>query len=550
VRLFILTAVALVPALGILTFNEISLRGSREAEVRALALRFGELAALELDGIMSGAEGLLRAVARAPVVRTFDAEPCRAYLADVQSQSPHLTAISAIDREGNVRCRTERTAGGGNVADRPYFREAIETGQFVIGEYLVSRFSGRPTLPLAVPVKDEGGAIVGVVATGLNLDWLGARLRERDALRGSALTIADRNGVIIAREPFPERFIGTRIPDPFLPLVKATEPGAQEVVSQDGTRRIIGYKPAPVRPVGLYVSAGISREEALAPLERATRSGAVLALSGAVVAFLAAWFFGQRFVQKPVDRLVNTIQAWRWGDRSVRTGMSAEAGELESVGAAVDALMDELAVRQAAREQAEKQQRLLLNELNHRVKNTLATVQFISAQTLRNAPSPQKAQELLEPRLVALARAHDMLTRESWDGADLDEIVAQALEPYSSPGEDRVHFSGPDVRVAPRTALALSMAFQELATNAVKYGALSNHAGRVRITWTLTAEPGTSSKLCVRWEESGGPPVEPPSRRGFGSRLLQRALAQDIDGQVTIDFASTGVVCTVEAFAA
>jgi PAS domain S-box-containing protein len=200
---------------------------------------------------------------------------------------------------------------------------------------------------------------------------------------------------------------------------------------------------------------------------------------------------------------------------------------------------------------AEEHLKLLVNELNHRVKNTLAIVQSLAAQSFPK-PRPDEddgfaaARGAFEARLFALARGHDVLTRENWEGASLYEIVAQAVEPYSSRGEDRLHLSGPDVRLSPRMALALAMALQELATNAVKYGALSNGGGEILISWAVDrARARPRLQLC--WEERGGPPVEPPKRRGFGSRLIERTLAQDLDGVVRIEFAATGVVCRVDA---
>jgi two-component sensor histidine kinase/PAS domain-containing protein len=195
---------------------------------------------------------------------------------------------------------------------------------------------------------------------------------------------------------------------------------------------------------------------------------------------------------------------------------------------------------------AAEHQRLLINELNHRVKNTLATVQSISAQTLRNAETTTDAREAVEMRLLALSRAHDVLTRENWEGASLSEVVAQAVEPYRTGSDDRLHVSGPDVRLPPRMALALAMALQELATNAVKYGALSNAKGTVHIAWTV--QNGLlPPRLALRWTEREGPPVQAPRRRGFGSRLIERSLALDLNGTVEIRFARQGVECTVDA---
>jgi two-component sensor histidine kinase len=195
---------------------------------------------------------------------------------------------------------------------------------------------------------------------------------------------------------------------------------------------------------------------------------------------------------------------------------------------------------------AAEHQKLLIDELNHRVKNTLATVQSIATQTLRTAETTEDAREALEKRLLALSRAHDVLTRESWEGANLREVVSRAIEPYQDRGENRLHIRGPDVRLTPRMALALAMALHELATNAVKYGALSNKFGTVEISWTVQ-NGAAPPRLNLRWVEAGGPPVQTPQRRGFGSRLVQRSLAQDLNGQVDIIFAQSGVVCSVDA---
>jgi len=195
---------------------------------------------------------------------------------------------------------------------------------------------------------------------------------------------------------------------------------------------------------------------------------------------------------------------------------------------------------------AEERRDLLINELNHRVKNTLATVQSIMSQTLRNTETAAEAKDAIEGRLLALSRAHDVLTRENWEGADLYEIAAQAVAPYSSRGEDRLHLAGPKVRLPPRTALSLAMMLQELATNAVKYGALSNATGEIRIVWQVERTED-SPRLHLRWEESGGPAVQAPTRRGFGTRLIERSLAQDLGGEVGIAYDPAGVVCTVSA---
>lgn len=189
---------------------------------------------------------------------------------------------------------------------------------------------------------------------------------------------------------------------------------------------------------------------------------------------------------------------------------------------------------------AEQHQRLLINELNHRVKNSLATVQSIAHQTLREGMAIGEARDLLTARLLSLSAAHDVLTRESWEGADLGEVVAAALRPYDAA---RHSAHGPHHRIGPQTALALSMALHELATNALKYGALSGAEGRIAITWILD-EYGA---LVLTWREEGGPPVVAPARTGFGSRLLRQGLGVELGGPAVMRFEPTGLVCVIRA---
>lgn len=203
------------------------------------------------------------------------------------------------------------------------------------------------------------------------------------------------------------------------------------------------------------------------------------------------------------------------------------------------------AVRRQQQDQAHL--RLLINELNHRVKNTLATVQSLVAQTLRSADVSTRTRDALTSRIVALSKAHDVLTNEQWAGADLAEIAGQAAQPFRlGLGEERILMRGPHVRVPPKTAIAMALALHELATNAVKYGALSASGGRVEFTWRLSGR-AASRELIAVWRELDGPRVSPPTRAGFGTRLIARGLAADLNGEVTIHYPAEGVVCTIRA---
>ena len=191
---------------------------------------------------------------------------------------------------------------------------------------------------------------------------------------------------------------------------------------------------------------------------------------------------------------------------------------------------------------ATERQRLLLEELNHRAKNTLAIVQSISAQTLRSAPDPEAFRTSFQNRIQALARAHDLLTHGAWQGTSLRALADLTLGPYGGAG-GRVRIDGPAVSLAPGVAISLHLAFHELATNAAKYGALSVADGRIDLTWAV--ERGTPPALKLVWVERDGPTVRPPTRRGFGSRMIERGLAHELDCDVSLAFDSAGVRCRI-----
>lgn len=199
----------------------------------------------------------------------------------------------------------------------------------------------------------------------------------------------------------------------------------------------------------------------------------------------------------------------------------------------------------ALRAVAATRQKLLLDELNHRVKNTLATVQSVASQSLRNARDIGQGRRDFEARLLSLSKAHNLLTLDNWRGASLADLAETELEPYRSAGAGRVKIEGEEVWLAPNTAVAMGMAFHELATNAAKYGALSAPQGRVMVTWKLTRPEHAPRRLVIRWIEADGPEVRPPERRGFGSRLLLSGLAHQLNGEVDLDFRKEGVRCTI-----
>jgi len=218
---------------------------------------------------------------------------------------------------------------------------------------------------------------------------------------------------------------------------------------------------------------------------------------------------------------------------------------LVRVGGAPDhfvSIIEDIAVRKSAeglQQRHHQQLRLMINELNHRVKNTLATIQSMASQTLRSDPDPLSAYAKFEARLLGLSQVHDLLTSEHWHGADLRAVAVRALRPFIEDSSAGVEIDGPEIWAPPSAALALAMLLHELATNATKYGALSAAGGQVRLTWLFDPDAHT---VRLTWTERNGPTVRPPDRQGFGSRLIARSL-RDLQGAATLRYEPDGVVC-------
>jgi PAS domain S-box-containing protein len=193
---------------------------------------------------------------------------------------------------------------------------------------------------------------------------------------------------------------------------------------------------------------------------------------------------------------------------------------------------------------SEQRHRLLTNELNHRVKNTLATIQSIARHTARGAASVAEFRQAFEDRLLALSAAHNLLTQSSWEAADVGDLLAQELAPYPA---EQVSVAGPSLSLPARQALALGMVFHELTTNAAKYGALATATGRLNVRWASLDIGGDAPLLTLEWRETGGPKVSPPARAGFGSRLVKSSVEQDLRGKLALEFNPAGLVCRIEA---
>jgi two-component sensor histidine kinase len=406
--------------------------------------------------------------------------------------------------------------------------ETFRAGKPYVSNVYRSPISGETRYAVALPIRRNG-------RTELLLSLTAPATRIRDMLQMATppnwiSAVGDRNGIYIARSERHDEVTGQ--PGVKAYLDKAVgRSGHFRASNQWGVPLLAGYHNSEFS--GWLIAANVPEAVVSAPFRRSLQ---FVGLAGALalgLSILAAYWIGRSFA---VATRNLTGQAIALGEgRSVKP-LETHIRELRLVGEALVSASEAITRRERERE-------LLTNELNHRVKNTLATVQALAANTLKDA-SLAEARKALSTRIIALAKTHDILTQQNWAGAELKDIVADVSSGFG--GEGRIVAQGPGIWLQPNTVMAVSLTLNELATNAAKYGALSSPKGRVAIEWRI--EP--DGALVIEWAEQGGPAVIPPSHRGFGMRLIESAFAGNDDGTAELAFASAGVRCTIRIPAA
>ncbi len=350
-------------------------------------------------------------------------------------------------------------------------------------------------------------------------------ITRENVREGNIATLVDRSGKVIWRNVRPDQFIGHSATGPMLRALRSgPQSGVLESTSLEGVSMLSAFDRSELSGWSVIVGSPLDQ------LETASRQalwwGSLIALTALLLGAALAALMGARLVSA-VNALVGATDPGKTAQQGRPTGIS----EIDTVDAAL---------RRSFAEKAESQrhQQILIGELNHRVKNTLSIVQSLAHQTFRGSASPQNAIASFEARLQALAAAHNLLTKQRWESASMGEIVRTTLAPFCS--SERCRIEGPDLKVAPQTAVTLALALHELATNASKYGALSVDDGRIDVSWS-----DERSQFSLVWQETGGPPVKAPTSDGFGMRLIKRSLAAELHGTVAIDFDESGLRCRI-----
>ena len=444
---------------------------------------------LVLDRELQSITAALQVLALSRSLQNDDFDGFRADVAAFLSQFPEGPNISLANRSGQQLLNMRVPAGTPlpKRANTEALEAVFSNGRPAYSNLYTGAVSKQSLVTVNVPVWRRGQVVYDISFTP-QLSTFQKIIEQQRPNPQWTMAIFDGTATSIARVPNPEKTAGQRAsPTLYAELFKRPE-SKLTTHSLEGVELITAYARSSL--ANWVVAAGLATATVAAPLWR------TLAITATI------------------------------GTLLLGVGLAFAVGMATTI-ARGESLHD-----------------LLINELNHRVKNTLATVQAIAAQTFRGAADPE-ATKKFEQRLIALGQAHNVLSKEKWDSAEIGEIVHNVLEPYAVKEGERLHVSGPALRLDPRCALMMSMALHELATNAAKYGGLSGDKGEVIVDWEGTEKDG-NKRVLLRWKEINGPRVAPAERKGFGSTLIERTFAAQIGGIANLEFMPNGVVCTLE----
>lgn len=440
---------------------------------------------IAVDRELENKTAALEVLALSPALQSDNLTTFRADAERFLTRFPNGTSLTVADASGKQLFNTNNDAPA--VLVRPEVLESIAAvfagrGSQVSNVY-IGRRTGEPTFTVSVPVY-QGNKIIYALAFNPPRTIFDEILRQLELPSGWVIAIFDRVAHHVARRPSLGQNVITSASDTLKDELSKGNELVTETTSVEGFKVLTGFTRSP--DTGWVMALGVPVNEFQGPTMRSLATtvavGTVLILIGGFFAFRIA--------------------------------------------------------RQLVR--AEGHRELLVNELNHRVKNTLASVQAIVWRGLRNSGAVPEARQGIDARLQALSSAHNVLSRKNWEGAHLEEVITSIISPYA--GTQRVRLEGPDVALHPRVAIALAMVVNELATNAVKYGALSAAGGVVRIVWARSG----ADRLKIEWTESGGPAVQAPTQTGYGTKFIERAVVDEMHGSYVASFLPEGLRCTIE----
>jgi two-component sensor histidine kinase len=515
-----------VPLLVLLGMEAARLTTTERARLFDETRRTAERIAADLDQTLNGYIAVLESLATTPALAEDDFATVYRQ-AEAALKSRGLYAFLR-DMSGQQLFNTRVPYGTPLPRSTGFDEEILSSQRPFVSDVVIGDVAKKAVMAVSVPVQRDG-KIRYILSLSLEPSLM-KELLDRQKLppdwRG---TIADRKGVVIARTRLHEEFVGK-------PLSKETRGEATDnsASGKDLEGRVVKWGTAPSRVAEWVVYVSVPAE-----LVDAAAREALLSYVLIVAAFTCVGLAGAVGVARVITKPLNMAER---AAKALGEGRAVEfQPTLISEANAIGTALEEAA---HLREQAEQQILLLMREVNHRSKNMLAVVQAIARQM--PSSDPKQFVRQFSDRIVGLAASQDLLIESNWQGVRVADLVRSQLSLFRELIGTRIEISGPPVRLQPPAAQAIGMALHELATNASKYGALSDGNGRVIVSWRLQGS-GEEREFLLDWKEEDGPPVTPPERRGFGYTIMVAMVEKSLDATVEVDYAPTGMSWKVRA---
>jgi two-component sensor histidine kinase len=538
-HLFAFAAAILVPLILLGTFFATEFAERERERYQEIAKGLAADIAADVDRELDSTVAALQALSTSPALRNGDLTAF-----DQQARETlrfRGSDIAVRDQTGQQIINTHASWGTPlPVSSHPVLRKtdqlALEAQRPIVSDLYQGAVAKTLYVLVDVPVTIRGEAKY-VLNIALAPERIRKILAESNIPSDWIVSVVDGNNRIIARSRDHERMLGV---DTRRSFPAATGDGAAlwRGSNVEGVPVLAASERSHLS--AWRVTASVPLTVLDAPLRRSLLVIAGLGGLGLALSLVLALLYG-RSLARGLRDLCLSAQALGHGEQIAATATSVR--EVNQISQAMSQASADLHEKALAQETAARRQELLIHELNHRVKNTLATVQSLAWQVARPGVPPQTAQQRFQERLLALSRTHKLLNETLWEGACLRDILEAEFRPYMV-AASRVRLSGPDVHLPATQTVVLGMAFHELTTNAVKYGALSSDAGHVQVDWRVEGENRTAT-LILDWCEMGGPAVEGQPKPGFGSRLLRQTITQELEGALTVRFEPDGVCCQI-----
>jgi two-component sensor histidine kinase len=523
-HLYALVLASTLPLIALAIYLSLDrLAGERQANRTGLMVNARVLAA-GIDSELDTYLAVINTLSKSPSLLAGNFEAFWQEAKDAAEFTPGAWVIVA-DPAGRQLMNTLRPFGEPLPARTvmPWMERAFTSKRPLVSDVYRGALAQRAVASVEVPVFRDGAPLYSLAISFEPKRFLELLQRQRYPPEW-LLGILDRQGNFVARIPDNDSRVGTPASEGWLAEIAHAPEGWGEHVSLERERVHSAHSST---RHGWVV--GLSVPEALlyAPARRSAYLLAILSTAILALSLVLAWFVASRIAQPTATFSTAAAEMTKGHVPPIeKTGVTEFDGVVEQFEAAAEEIRNHTA-----------KQQMLLHELSHRVKNQLAVIQSLVLRTLQDDRTVVEARTLLLERLQALGRVHDHLMRSDWRGASIKEIVEAELAPFSA----RVHVQGPDIMLAGHMVQTLSLVVHELATNALKYGSLSNDKGSVSISWNV-AEAESDARFEFRWEEHGGPPPTCPTHKGFGSTLLETAVPAEHDARPRLSFEPSGVV--------